>query len=77
MWGFPKIRVPFWGGPIIRLIVFWSPDWGPPKIPQAGELRSKLYALQIAQINPSVPCGTTSLPFQFKLNLRVDLITNI
>ena len=26
--GFPNIRGIFLGGPIIRIIVFWSPYWG-------------------------------------------------
>ena len=30
IWGFPKLGVPFWGVPIIRLIVFWSLYCGPP-----------------------------------------------
>ena len=28
-WGFPKIRVPFLGVPIIRTIVYWGLYWGP------------------------------------------------
>ena len=27
--GFPKLGVPFLGAPIIRIIVFWFPYWGP------------------------------------------------
>ena len=27
--GFPEIRGTFLGAPIIRIIVFWGPYWGP------------------------------------------------
>ena len=30
IWGFPKIRGPFLGVPIIRPIIFWGLYWGPP-----------------------------------------------
>ena len=29
-WGFPKIRVTILGVPIVRIIVFGGPYWGPP-----------------------------------------------
>ena len=28
-WEFPEIRVTFLGVPIIRIVVFWGPYWGP------------------------------------------------
>ena len=39
VWGFPKIRATFLGVPIIRVIAFWGPYWGPPffgKLPYSG-----------------------------------------
>ena len=30
VWRFPKIRGTFLGVPIIRIIIFWGLDWGPP-----------------------------------------------
>ena len=30
MWGFPQIRRPFWGVPIVRIVVFSGLYWGPP-----------------------------------------------
>ena len=29
VWGFPKLGVPFMGRPIIRIVVFGGPYWGP------------------------------------------------
>ena len=47
-WGFPKIRVTFWGGPILRIIVFGGLYWGPPilgKYQLLFDLQVKLFSL--------------------------------
>ena len=58
IWVFPKTGVPFWGVPIIRMIVFWGLYWGPPylwKLPDAVLFRASANGLKNEK-QPRVVC---------------------